>query len=94
MGMARSYVKREARVWFFMKLERTRASEARPARASPTCSSIAITFFWYEESSSAFLCWGKDVLVLVQFYTMGVKQRMVYCGVSYTLLFVVVAESK
>ena len=36
-----------------MKLERTRASEAKPARERPRCSSIEIIFFWYEESSSA-----------------------------------------
>lgn len=37
-----------------MKLERTRASEERPAMAMPMCVSISMTFFWYEESSSAF----------------------------------------
>jgi hypothetical protein len=40
-----------------MKFERTRASGARPARATPRCVSIPMIFFWYEPSSSAFL-WG------------------------------------
>jgi hypothetical protein len=42
-----------------MKLERTRASEARPARERPRCSSMVMIFFWYEESSSAFLWVGE-----------------------------------
>lgn len=46
-------MRREERDCCFMKLERTRASEARPARERPRCSSIAMIFFWYEESSSA-----------------------------------------
>jgi len=45
-----------------MKLERTRASEARPARERPTCESMAMIFFWYEDSSSA-LRW--EVLAVV-----------------------------
>lgn len=45
-GIARPYVRREERDCCFMKLERTRASEARPARARPRCSSMAMTFFW------------------------------------------------
>lgn len=38
-----------------IKLERTRASGERPARATPRCLSIEMIFFWYEPSSSAFL---------------------------------------
>jgi hypothetical protein len=45
-GMARSYVRREASDCCFMKLDRTRASEARPARATPKCESIGMIFFW------------------------------------------------
>ena len=37
----------------FMKLERTRASEVRPAMAMPQWSSTVKSFFWYDESSSA-----------------------------------------
>lgn len=56
MGRAREYVRREEMHRVFIKLERTRASEARPARARPTCSSRAMTFFWYDDSSSALRC--------------------------------------
>ena len=38
-----------------MKFARTRASDARPASAIPKCSSMPMIFFWYEDSSSAFL---------------------------------------
>lgn len=37
-----------------MKLERTRASEAKPAMAMPMWESIPMTFFWYDDNSSAF----------------------------------------
>ena len=45
-----------------MKLERTRASEARPARAMPRWESMPMTFFWYEESSSALRYSGEGVV--------------------------------
>lgn len=44
-GIARPYVIREPRDCCFMKLERTRASDERPAMAMPMCESISITFF-------------------------------------------------
>lgn len=43
-----------------MKLERTRASEVRPAMAMPECSSTVKIFFWYEDSSSALRYRGKN----------------------------------
>jgi hypothetical protein len=45
MGRARPNVRRLERDCDFRKLERTRASDARPARARPRCSSMAMIFF-------------------------------------------------
>lgn len=52
-GKARPYVILEERDCVLRKFDRTRASDASPARARPICSSTAIIFFWYEDSSSA-----------------------------------------